>query len=134
MSSSKFQQAFHGGDKRRISRSASAIQSAPHWNANAEPAYLEPNSGSLQKPIEGLSLLALSTTISMQTKDSAYSKGRGTPAANQKLPVQQYVQRSSLFKFLLFGASSTARTISSKVTKRNVVNPIRFLISSTITL
>jgi hypothetical protein len=26
------------------------------------PAYLEPNSGSLQKPLEGLSVLALSTS------------------------------------------------------------------------
>jgi hypothetical protein len=54
MSSSMFQQAFHGGDKRRVSRLASAVQSAPHWNASAKPAYLQPNSGSLQKPIEGL--------------------------------------------------------------------------------
>jgi hypothetical protein len=52
--------------------------------------------------------------------------------AGQWLPVQQYVHKSSRFRFLLFGASVTARTISSKVRKRNVVNPICFLISSTI--
>jgi hypothetical protein len=26
-----FQQAFYGGDKRRVSRLASAVKSAPHW-------------------------------------------------------------------------------------------------------
>jgi hypothetical protein len=133
MSSSMFQQAFHGGDKCRVSCLASAVQSALHWNASAEPAYLEPISGSLQKPIGGLSVLALSATISMQ-KPAAQHSPELYPAANQKLPVQQYVHKSSLFRSLLFGASITAPTISSKVTKRNVVNPMRFLISSTIIL
>jgi hypothetical protein len=31
MSTGMFQQDFHGGDKHRVSRLASAIQSAPHW-------------------------------------------------------------------------------------------------------
>jgi hypothetical protein len=60
-----FQQASRGGDKRRISRSASAVQSALHWNANTAPSYLPPNSESMQKPIGGRSLLPLAAAKSM---------------------------------------------------------------------
>jgi hypothetical protein len=37
------------------------------------PAYLEPNSQSLQEPIEGLSLLALSATINMLKNSDNHS-------------------------------------------------------------
>jgi hypothetical protein len=160
MSSSMFQQAFHGGDKRRVSRLASAVKSALHWIASAEPSYLKPNSESMQKTIEGVYpywLFSQPKNIggkgarrndgSLPYQRSAlylkYLKGgyrlpraqqRLCPAANQKLPVQQYVHKSSLFRFLLFGASITAWTISSKVRKCSVVKPMRFLISSTIIL
>jgi HAD superfamily hydrolase (TIGR01509 family) len=52
MLNSTFQPAFKGGDMCRVSRSASAIHSALHSN-RAEPAYLEPNSQSLQKTYRG---------------------------------------------------------------------------------
>jgi len=56
------QPILKGGDIRRIDLLDSAIQSAPHWTRKrnrAKPAYLEPNSGSLQKPVEGLSTALL---------------------------------------------------------------------------
>jgi HAD superfamily hydrolase (TIGR01509 family) len=52
MLNSTFQPAFKGGDMCRVSRSASAIQSALHSN-RAEPAYLAPNSQSMQKTYRG---------------------------------------------------------------------------------
>ena len=38
-----------------------------------KPAYLEPNSDSMQKPIEGLPALGLSATKKMQNSRGAYS-------------------------------------------------------------
>jgi hypothetical protein len=50
MPNNRFPQAFKGGDTRRVRHVSSAIQSAPHRNS----AYLEPNSQSMQKPVEGV--------------------------------------------------------------------------------
>jgi hypothetical protein len=47
-----FQPACDGGDVCRLSRLASAVQSAPHWIVKPEPAYSAPDSHSTQKTIE----------------------------------------------------------------------------------
>ena len=65
MLSSLFQLAFYGGDLCRLGFFVSAVQSALHRVINWRPAYLEPNSQSMQKPIGGRSVLALFTTNSM---------------------------------------------------------------------
>jgi len=70
------QPILKGGDIRRIDFLDSAIQSAPHWTRKrnrAKPAYLEPNSGSLQKPVEGLSALAIFPTKNRRGKKRNFS-------------------------------------------------------------
>jgi len=65
MLNNTFQLVFKGGDMCRFAFFDSAIQLALHWKIDVHPSYLEPNSESMQKPIGGLSVLALFTTNSM---------------------------------------------------------------------
>jgi hypothetical protein len=54
------------------------IQSAAHWirkRNRAKPAYLDPNSQSMQKPVEGLSVLALFPIINRQAKVEPIYRG-----------------------------------------------------------
>ena len=53
------------GGERKDSKGLLYVGCSVYAQSIGKPAYLEPNSGSLQKPIEGLSLLALSATKSM---------------------------------------------------------------------
>ena len=68
MLNNTFQPAFNGGDLCRLGFLDSAVQSALHWIAKLEPAYLEPNSQSLQKPVEG----SIRTSASLRTIYSLY--------------------------------------------------------------
>jgi len=65
MLNNTFPLGFKGGDIRRIVRLEPAVQSAPHWIAKPEPAYLEPNRNRMQKTIGGLSVMAFFTVNSM---------------------------------------------------------------------
>jgi hypothetical protein len=64
----ELQTICEGGDRGRAKLGSLAFLVPPHF---AVAAYLEPNSQSLQKPIGGRSVLALSTTKSM-LKNLAY--------------------------------------------------------------
>jgi len=65
--------AAQGGERQRSSLSFDTGCSAKA-HCIGTPSYLEPNSGSLQKPIEGLSVMAASATKNMQKKRNTHRR------------------------------------------------------------
>ena len=90
MLNNTFQLVFKGGDIRRIVRLEPAFQSAPHWIAKPEPSYLEPNRNTMQKPIGGLSVMALFSTKNSQSQTKVEPIYKGAIVCRERISSQSY--------------------------------------------
>jgi HAD superfamily hydrolase (TIGR01509 family) len=95
MLNNTFQPAFYGDDLCRVSRSASSVQSALH--SKRHPAYLEPNSHSLQKPVEDLS-----TTLLLELYKGTIYKGaivcREHNSSHSSTPIRERFKKETANK------------------------------------